>query len=309
MVIISTALSCSRMFTKNLIYEAESDQEEVEIKGNYSFGRGEKQRCWFGKKSFSKHTLAAPTGIAIQSGRTIVYVCDQYRIQVYTMDGDFITSITHEYIISPWGIAVESDAILVTDTQLCALIIITDHKFIRMGGPGVGKSDFISPRGLDCDKNGNIYVADTTAKRIRVFTSQLEFSKTLGKGKLVNPVDVTVVKNSIIILLENKSVLVYSLTGVRQKEICINQKWKEKFSFITCINPNSFLLSTHSGPGHYLVSLNLNGKICKIRTLPLCHGILYLPQDQSLIVVSHYLEHKVSVFTVTGNLFRNNRKL
>ena len=56
------------------------------------------------------------------------------------MDGDFV--ITHEYIISPWGIAVESDAILVTDTQLCALIIITDHKFIRMGGPGVGKSSF-----------------------------------------------------------------------------------------------------------------------------------------------------------------------
>ena len=59
MVIISTALSHKKSNLRS------SDQEEVEIKGNYSFGRGEKQRCWFGKKSFSKHTLAAPTGIAI----------------------------------------------------------------------------------------------------------------------------------------------------------------------------------------------------------------------------------------------------
>ena len=297
------------MSTKNLIKEAESDRGEVEIKKEYSFGKGERHVRWFGRKSLSKHTLSAPTGIAIQSGKTIVYVCDQYRIQVYTMDGDFITSITHEYIKSPWGIAVESDAILVTDTQLCALIMITDYRVIKTSGPGVGKLEFISPRGLDCDKNGNIYVVDTTAKRIRVFTSQLEFSKTLGKGKLGNPVDVTVVRNSIIILLQDKSVSVYSLTGVRQKEIYINQKWKEEFSFITCVNPNSFLLSTHSGPGHCLVSLNLNGKICKIQTLPFCHGILYFRQNQTLIVVSDFQEHKVSVFTVTGNLFRNNRKL
>ena len=298
------------MFTKNLIYEAERDQEEVEIKKEYSFGRGEKHRCWFGRKTFSKGTLSAPSGIAVQSEKlNIIYVCDLYRIQVFTMDGDFITSITHEYIISPWGIKVESDAILVTDIQLCALIIITDHRFIRMGGPGVGKLDFISPRGLDCDRNGNIYVADTVAKRIRVFTSQLEFSRTLGKGRLGNPVDVKVRRNSIIILLENKSVLVYSLIGVRQKEISINQKWKEKFSFITSLNSNTFLLTTNSGPENYLLSLNLNGKICKIQAPPLCHGILYLPQDQSLIVVSHYPRDKVNVFTITGNYLGNNRKL
>ena len=298
------------MFTKNLIYEAERDREEVEIKKEYSFGKGERHIRWFGRKFFSKHTLSAPSGIAMQPEKlNIIYVCDQYRIQVFTMDGYFITSISHEYIISPWGITVQNDAILVTDTQLCALIVITDRKFIRMGGPGVGKLDFISPRGLDCDKNGNIYVADSTAKRIRVFTSELEYSKTLGKGKLDNPVDVKVVRNSIIILLENKSVLVYSLIGVRQKEISINQKWKEKFSFITRINANSFLLSTHSGPENYLLSLTLTGKICKIQAPPLCHGILYLPQDQSLIVVSQHPYDKVTVFTITGNYFRNNRKL
>ncbi|KAI6651954.1 hypothetical protein LOD99_4499 [Oopsacas minuta] len=288
------------MFSKHLTYEVkrkQTDDLRIYSDKEYSFGRDEKHRCWFGRKLFAKDTLSAPTGLTIQSNnRDILYVCDPYRIQVFNINGDFITSITPELIISPWAIIVENDAILITDIQLCALLVVTEYNVIKIGGAGVGQLDFISPRGMDCDSQGNIYIADAAAKRIRVFTSELAFLSTIGKGKLDNPIDVKVIKSSLVILLKyTKSVLVYSLSGSRQREIKITPKPAEIFSFITYISSSTFLLTTHSGPEHYIISLNLNGNICKIPSPLFSHGILYLPNQQMLIVASHNGDKKINI--------------
>ena len=271
------------MFSKSFTFR---DNTQLTIEREYSFGREEQQRCWFGRKAFSKDTLSAPTGIATHSdNRDILYVCDSYRIQVFHLSGYYITSIVPDYIVSPWGIVVESDAILVTDIQLCAILVVTEHNCFKMGGAGVGQCDFISPRGIACDKQGNIYIADVAAQRIRVFTRDLSYLKTIGIGKLDGPMDVKIINNSLFILLKDiQSVLIYSLMGVRQREIKFNSKQAEKFCFFTCVDPSLFILTSYSGDS--FIILSLSGKVQKRPSPPLSQGILYLPHERRLLVTS-----------------------
>ena len=286
------------MFSKRLIYEAKHNiklDSQICIENEYSFGRDEELRCWFGRKSFSKDTLSAPTGIAIQSdNRDILYVCDPYRIQVFHLSGYYITSIVPDYIVSPWGIIVQSDAILVTDIQLCALLVVTEHNCIKMGGAGVGQCDFISPRGMACDGQGNIYIADAAAQRIRVFTSGLNYLKTIGRGKIDSPIDVNIIDDSLFILLkDNQCVLIYSLIGIRQREIRINSKPSEKFTFFACVNFSLFILTTYNG--HNFIIHDLDGKVLKRSSPPLSQGILYLPYQQRLVVASQNGKYKIDI--------------
>ena len=285
------------MFSKRITSKNDSQQC---IEKEYSFGRDETLLRWFGRKSFSKDTLSAPTGIAIQSdNRDILYVCDAYRIQVFHLSGYYITSITPDYLISPWGIVVESDAILLTDIQLCSLLVVTEHKCIKMGGAGVGQCDFISPRGIACDKQGNIYIADAAAQRIRVFTSGLSYLKSIGRGKLDSPIDVKIVDNSLFILLkDNHSVLIYSLIGVRQKEIKFTARFTGRFNFFTCVNSSLFILTAYSGV--CFVILNLNGKVHTLPSPPESQGLMYLPHIQRLVVASQN-NNKIDIFKFPFN--------
>ncbi|MGB9753195.1 MAG: hypothetical protein ACPL89_13230, partial [Roseiflexus castenholzii] len=74
------------------------------------------------------------------------------------------------------------------------------------GGYGSGNYQFIAPRGLGFDRNGNLYIADTDNHRVQIYNSQLVYVATLGQtgvsgsdnAHFNNPWDVAVDKDGYI---------------------------------------------------------------------------------------------------------------
>ena len=74
-----------------------------------------------------------PYDVAIDDARGILYVADSQnqRIQMFDLDGNFIAAF---------------------------------------GSAGTGDGEFLDPRGLAVDSNGNLYVSDFAAHRIQVLS-------------------------------------------------------------------------------------------------------------------------------------------
>ena len=144
-------------------------------------------------------------GIALDETQKEIYVCDHdnRRVQVLSLEGDFVREIGIGVLIRPWGIAVRDTHVLVTDIYRCLLVKFCKQKLVvvnKVGGYGNGEGNLIWPGGLGVDENGDIYVADTLNHRISVFTEELEFKICFGKGKLKHPKDVNLTTEGVIVM-------------------------------------------------------------------------------------------------------------
>ncbi|MBL1277503.1 MAG: hypothetical protein COB30_015585 [Ectothiorhodospiraceae bacterium] len=85
----------------------------------------------------------------------------------------------------PYGIAVRKGRIYVTDTVKRAVLMFDvpgkDFKVIGTEGPGA----LSKPIGIDITKDGEIFVADNSAKRIVVFNEDGEFLRAFGNRSIL----------------------------------------------------------------------------------------------------------------------------
>lgn len=86
-------------------------------------------------------------------------------------------------LAKPYGVAVKEGRVYVSDTQQRAILLFDvpngTTKIIGTEGPGT----LLKPLGLDISPNGDIYVADNTAKRVVVFNKDGDFLQALGSAK------------------------------------------------------------------------------------------------------------------------------
>ena len=158
-----------------------------------------------GKKGSNDNELRRATGIALDEVNQLIYIADwsNKRIQVVYFEVKFLKRFGQGILKEPWGIAVTQDNVLVTDSDLHALLQFRtkDCKLVkRTGIQGAGEGQLHVPHGLCSDYNGDVYVADCGNNRVSVFSKQLQFLKCLGTQQLKTPVDVKVTPNSLVIL-------------------------------------------------------------------------------------------------------------
>jgi len=94
-------------------------------------------------------------------------------------------------LAKPYGVAAHKGRVYVTDTQQRAIVMFDlikgSVKFIGTEGKG----NLLKPLGIDISKDGEIYVADNTAKRIAVFDLEGNFLRAFGnKNILTRPVGI-----------------------------------------------------------------------------------------------------------------------
>lgn len=118
-------------------------------------------------------------------------------IQKFDATGNPIREI-HADFSNPNDVTVTATAIYVTDTTNNRILRLTPSGEIAQifehqpdGTPG----GFVSPRGVDADANGNIYVADTWNDRIQKYDANAGVwfaagSAGAGSGQMTNPVDI-----------------------------------------------------------------------------------------------------------------------
>ena len=141
------------------------------------------EETWFKTNAVTEGGLSAPCGVAVGPDQR-VYICDEgfKCVQVYLPDGTFSFSITNGF------------------------------------GGGL---TFGNPRGMICDKSGNLYVADYGRTNVYVFDANGQFLRKVGglggsgPGQLSGVEDVAVARNGDIYVLDtgNSRVSVFNSEG------------------------------------------------------------------------------------------------
>ncbi|KAI6659831.1 Cell surface protein [Oopsacas minuta] len=171
-----------------------------------------------GKKGRGNNELNA-LGISLDESNHLIYIADWYnsRIQVVTFEGNFLKRFGQSILKRPWGIAVTTDHVFVTDTYFHALLQFNkkDYKLVkRTGNKGARDGELNEPYGLCVDYNGDVYIADLNNSRVSIFSKALEFVNCLGTQQLKHPQDVKVTATNIVVLDDSPNcVHFYSRSG------------------------------------------------------------------------------------------------
>ncbi len=112
-----------------------------------------------------------PHGIAVDGeGNVLVADNDNHRIQQFTAEGQFVTSVrklTFNHSNNK-------------DSQHRVTVLNSDLSFFSLFGEygsGKGQLDYIYPCDVVCDSTGKVCVADHDSHRIQVFTAEGKSSK------------------------------------------------------------------------------------------------------------------------------------
>ena len=152
--------------------------------------------------------LTAPPGLSnprsilfeAKSNSLFIVDSDNKRVLVLTMDWQFICKFGEGEFESPWGVAVLSDSVFVTDVGNHGLLkfSLSDFSLVSKVSSTDNKK-LKEPRGIAADGK-ELFVADSGSHAISVFNTDLEFLRYIGTGDLWFPRDVRLSQDSILTL-------------------------------------------------------------------------------------------------------------
>ena len=143
----------------------------------------------FGKEGSGDGMFDYPLGVAVSDGDEIV-VADQgnHRVQVFDSNGTFLRSFGHEgknagEFTRPIGIAINKDRqIFVAEGHHRIQIFSWEGRLLgSFGGKGSIYRYLLNRWGLSLDSTGNVIVADTVDKLIKIFTPDGRFVMKIGE--------------------------------------------------------------------------------------------------------------------------------
>jgi DNA-binding beta-propeller fold protein YncE len=123
--------------------------------------------------------MRGPVGVAIGPEGS-VYVADagNYRVQVFSPEGELLQLWEGPSGFTPWGIAVDPQgSVYVTDLMAHTVYKFSPDGELRLSWGGLGTADgqFTGPTGVAVSPQGEIYVVDSLGYRVQVFTPDGEF--------------------------------------------------------------------------------------------------------------------------------------
>ena len=159
-------------------------------------------------------------GLTIDESNELIYVadCGNRRVQIVSFKGNFIKQFGQDKLKAPWGIAITSEHIYVTDRELHALFQFNKNSFQllnRTGTKGQTDGQFNAPTGLCTDYSGDVFVADCFNHRVCILSHDLKFISKLGIGQLYWPKDVKLTPDCQVVVLDRNPECVhfYSRNG------------------------------------------------------------------------------------------------
>ena len=231
-----------------------------------------------------------PLGISIDRNTNEVYVVDtsNNRIQVMSINGDYLRLFTHEYLKVPHRICLSDNEIFVTDQEAFLLKFHRSGKFLKKAG-----SRGTAP-GCFSDIKGLCYVCDFRIQQISIFDSQLKFLKRFANGEIKVPYDITIYANSIYILsATDNEVYCYNKDCLLQNTIKLRgQKQPMTNAFFFTIDSRGNFLISNSDPSEIRI-FSPNGVLKHSLGrghLKALHGIA-IDNSGSIICVNYGIEN------------------
>ena len=219
----------------------------------------------FGKRGTDFDTVNLPIGLTLNPIETVLYVCDilSNRIQVFSVDGYFITSFRSDYLHKPCGITMYRNKLYVTDVKVHSLVRFGNYGVKTTGRCGVRIGELQFPRSVTCDSNGNVYVTDTGNLRIVMYTEQLEVKRIVWSEKSWSPIDSRIFHGEIIVLSQHTPFIrCVNLVDKSVRTVCVADKNLTSPSFFSVDKFGNFVIN--DAGNKRLVITNLRGELLKL---------------------------------------------
>ena len=202
---------------------------------------GEKIRS-FGSYGASYGNFKYPRSVALDGeGNILVVDTKNSRIQKFTEDGRFITAVGTKgkevlQFSDVKGIAYNpaNEKVYITDKRRVQVLnsdLSFHNLFLKKG-----KRYFQNPWGIACNSGGDVYVADSQANEIDVFTSEGAYLRKIDchgkkRSRLKQPANIAIDRNDIVFVSEHQSNSISVFTAEDQFLKSFGKKGKEAGSF------------------------------------------------------------------------------
>jgi DNA-binding beta-propeller fold protein YncE len=232
--------------------------------------------------------MTQPRGIVLDADGN-VYVADTggSRVVKLNPDGELVQVIAEQGKVSgdtglrePWGLDIGPDGNLyIADTwNNRVAVYTTDGEFVRAWGHEGRPFDDPSvdamwgPRDLKVGPDGNVYVADTGGKRIRVYSPEGDWVRDIGSGgsalgQLDEPVGLAfnpVSGDLYVAEAWNRRIQVFSADGVPLRVFTVNMWFNNRQSYnrpYLAVSPDGTLIYvTDMDDRHRIVAYDLSGQ-------------------------------------------------
>ena len=198
-----------------------------------------------GKRGKGRVELNGPCDVAID-GKGNIFVADLWnsRIQLVSLEGQFIGEFGKGELSGPHSITLYNDWLFVTDFTMNKVL---KYKTQNYKLECKSELELNYPFGITVDNN-EVFVADSVNNRIVVLSLDLKFIRELGNKKLVNPQDVKVNNNKVFVADHSKhhNIHVFSKLGELLNSI-INLSSGTENIFLCLDMLNNILISDSSG--------------------------------------------------------------
>ena len=266
------------------------------------------------KRGMLPGQLFDPQGVAIDSHTNKIYVTECIaRISIFSENGEFLNTFSHESMVDLWGIAIHRDNVYVTDLSENVVLHFEFSEDIDLvvsqGGEGSGIGKFDGPRGLTVSANGDVFVADCFNNRVQILDSELRYQRQLSHDSMTQPYDVRLTSDEVYILsIKDSSCLhVFSHDGdkIRSLITCGGRGMKVCCPSFLCLDSKeNFIISDYnvgqvkvfSKEGGFLCAIGNDGPDDGVGVLFLLNGIA-MTKNFNLVVVSFNRKYGLHIFS------------
>ena len=266
-----------------------------------------------GKAGKAPGELYKPLGVAIDTNNRIFIAegdgSGYARISVFSEEGEYLTSFTHQYFRRPRGITIHGDNLYVTDTRVHAIFqfkIETDFPLVaKQGTKGSQIGEFYYPSNLAVSTHGEVYVTDYNNNRVQILNSSLQHFRSLTEQPIIHPRDIKLTADEVYVLCEdNPCVQVFSHTGEKLRSLVSRGEQMQVSSpYFFCLDAERNIIFsdyvTHqikifSKQGNHIRTIGEEGQQPGMFSFP---SGLALTKDLSLVVVSHSNNFRMQIFS------------
>ena len=178
----------------------------------------------FGTFGKGKGEFTNPRGVVIDNNNQRIFIADfnNSRIQVWSLEGIYLSEFGREVLNGPWEIVLCNHSIYISDinghfiSKWCLDTFTFVKKSNTAKGPAPGQ--LTQPSGLDIDEE-ELFVVESGNKRISVFDLNLKFKRIVANNAIDHSYCLRVRNNTIYIVERTGVIKLFSKTDQLLKTI------------------------------------------------------------------------------------------
>ncbi|KAI6652065.1 PEP-CTERM domain protein [Oopsacas minuta] len=212
----------------------------------------------FGKIGSGKGEFYNPRGVFVDNKYDRIFVADKnIRIQVWTINGDYLSAFGKGVLRWPWEIMLCDDNLYISDieTHFVTKWCSTNFSFIALSKTTKGSNlgQLCGPAGLDID-SGEVFVVECENNRISVFDLNLCFKRIMANSMINTSYCLRIRSNTIYIVEMTGIIKLFSKADQLMRTIYKHENFSNNIFHFNFDSARNFLVSDTSRNSLFILS-------------------------------------------------------